>query len=472
MGKSSSDMGKSPSEKEYDADVKVPEAEDGRPGVIQDAVFGEITEGGPNFRGVGLGGTFVLMTKANVGLGILQIPFVFMTIGLVPGIILLVLMALLVMWTATYIQGFKLNHPQVYGYADIGEVLFGRIGREIFSAVFVINFVFVSASAIVAVSTALNAVSVHATCTAVFIAASAVVGWMLTSIKTLGNITWLGWVGMVSILASVLTLTVAVGVNERPASAPPTGPWDKDFKLFVNASAVGGITAITNVLYAYAATPTYWGIISEMRNPSMHNRMMVISISLCAVLYIAIGTTVYVFCGKYVSTPALGSAGVLFKRICYGLAIPALLVSLCIYAHMAAKFLFIRILQGTKHIAQPTKRHWITWFGCTTAVVGVAYILGSAIPTFGAIVGLIGSLFTPQTTIIVFPLIWWHDHWRYTPKSQRSYWMLAVNVFILAAGIFFVVGGMYAAVVELIKTGATNGPWTCADNSGSVPAAS
>ncbi|TXT11385.1 uncharacterized protein COLE_01795 [Cutaneotrichosporon oleaginosum] len=412
------------------------------------------------------------MTKANVGLGILQIPFVFMTIGLVPGIILLVAMALLVMWTATYIQSFKLAHPQVYGYADIGEVLFGRVGREVFSAVFVINFIFVTASAIVAVSTALNAVSMHAACTAVFIAVSAVVGWMLASIKTLGDITWLGWVGMVSILASVLTLTVAVGVNDRPAAAPQSGPWDKDFKLFGSADAVGGISAITNVLYAYAATPTYWGIISEMRDPRMHNRMMALSLSLCCVLYIVLGSVVYAFCGRYVSSPALGSAGVLLKRVCYGLAIPALLVSLCIYAHIAAKFLFVRILQGTQHIAQPTRRHWLTWFACTSLILGVAYILGSAIPSFGAIVGLIGSLFTPQTTIVVFPLIWWHDHWRYAPKQQRSYGMFALNLFILVAGVFFVVGGMYAAVTDLIKTGSTNGPWTCADNSGSVPEAS
>jgi hypothetical protein len=79
---------------------------------------------------------------------------------------------------------------------------------------------------------------------------------MLTSIKTLGDITWLGWMGMVSILASVLTLTVAVGVQDRPTLAPQTGPWDRDVKLFAQASTVKGISAITNVLYAYAATPT------------------------------------------------------------------------------------------------------------------------------------------------------------------------------------------------------------------------
>lgn len=100
--------------------------------------------------------------------------------------------------------------------------------------------------------------------------------------------------------------------------------------------------------------------------------------------------------------------------------------------------------------------------------MGIAYILGSAIPTFDAIVGFIGSLFTPQTTICVFPLIWWHDNWRYRAPGQRSVFWAGVNLFVLAAGLFFVVGGMYAAVTNLIKTGATNGPWTCADNSGSA----
>lgn len=46
--------------------------------------------------------------------------------------------------------------------------------------------------------------------------------------------------------------------------------------------------------------------------------------------------------------------------------------------------------------------------------------------------------------------------------------MMLLNLFIFIAGLFFVVGGMYAAVTNLINTAATNGPWTCADNSGSV----
>ena len=52
------------------------------------------------------------------------------------------------------------------------------------------------------VSFALNAVSLHGTCTAVFVVVSALIAFGLASIRTLGKISWLAWVGMASIAAS------------------------------------------------------------------------------------------------------------------------------------------------------------------------------------------------------------------------------------------------------------------------------
>jgi hypothetical protein len=43
----------------------------------------------------------------------------------------------------------------------------------------------------------------------------------------------------------------------------------------------------------------------------------------------------YYFCGQYVAFPALGSAGVLVKKIAYGIALPGLLVTLIIYTHVS-----------------------------------------------------------------------------------------------------------------------------------------
>lgn len=46
----------------------------------------------------------------------------------------------------------------------------------------------------------------------------------------------------------------------------------------------------------------------------------------------------YHFTGQYIASPALGSAGVLMKKVCYGLALPGLLVGCIINTHMPAKY--------------------------------------------------------------------------------------------------------------------------------------
>lgn len=64
------------------------------------------------------------------------------------------------------------------------------------------DWVFVTGSGLLSVSIALNAVSTHGTCTAVFVVVAAVVAICLNSIRTLGRITILAWVGLFSIIAA------------------------------------------------------------------------------------------------------------------------------------------------------------------------------------------------------------------------------------------------------------------------------
>ena len=52
------------------------------------------------------------------------------------------------------------------------------------------------------IATALNALSSHAACTAIFVAVAAVIGFGLGSIQTLERVSWLAWVGIVSILTA------------------------------------------------------------------------------------------------------------------------------------------------------------------------------------------------------------------------------------------------------------------------------
>jgi len=135
----------------------------------------------------------------------------------------------------------------------------------------------------------------------------------------------------------VLTLTVAVGVGGRPAAAPQTGPWQSDFKLFGSPTFVEAISAVSSLVFSFAGTPGFFPIAAEMKDPRLYTRALIICQSIVTSIYIAIGVVVYFFAGSYVASPALGSAGPLLKRVCYGLALPGLCVSTILLSHVSFK---------------------------------------------------------------------------------------------------------------------------------------
>lgn len=65
-----------------------------------------------------------------------------------------------------------------------------------------IVWIFVSASGMLSVSIALNALSTHATCTNVFMVVAAIIAFAFASIQTLGKITWLAWIGIAGIITA------------------------------------------------------------------------------------------------------------------------------------------------------------------------------------------------------------------------------------------------------------------------------
>jgi len=72
-----------------------------------------------------------------------------------------------------------------------------------------------------------------------------------------------------------------------------------------------------------------------MRDPKKYTQSLIICQSTVTITYIVIGIVVYYFCGSFVASPALGSAGVTMKKICYGLALPGLIVTVTIVSHVS-----------------------------------------------------------------------------------------------------------------------------------------
>ncbi|KAE8367055.1 transmembrane amino acid transporter protein-domain-containing protein [Aspergillus caelatus] len=424
------------------------------PTYVTDDVFGEVTENGPNYRNVGWIGTVALMMKSQIGLGVLSIPTAFDTLGIVPGIVCLLAIAVITTWSNYMIGAFKLRHRSVFSIDDV-------------------DWIFVSGSGMLSLSIGLNAVSTHGVCTAVFVAVAAILGFMFSSIRTLGHITWLAWIGLVCILTAILMVTIAVGVEERPASAPKDGVWVSDFKIVNNPGFSEGITAVSSLVFAYSGTPGFFNIVSEMRDPRHYTRSLLICQAGVTAVYITIGCVVYYYCGSYVASPALGSAGPTMKKISYGFALPGLLVTTTLVTHIPAKYIFIRILRGSRHLTANSLIHWGTWLGCTFGITLIAYVIASAIPVFNSLVSLIGALLGTLMSFQPMGCMWLYDNWSKGKQERSPRWMFMVcwSVFVVVIGTFLMVAGTYGCIVSVIDTYNASGgsaAWSCADNSNST----
>ena len=64
-----------------------------------DAVWGKLDGNGPNYRSLGWKGATIIQVKMQVGLGILGLPLVMRNLGLVLGVIVIVVVAALILWS-------------------------------------------------------------------------------------------------------------------------------------------------------------------------------------------------------------------------------------------------------------------------------------------------------------------------------------------------------------------------------------
>lgn len=102
------------------------------------------------------------------------------------------------------VQGqFRHNHPGCHSIADMGNLVGGKIVKEITGALFLVAFIIVAASGMVGVSTALNALSNHSLCTNYFSIIAAIMVAVAASARKFEKIAWITWAGFFSVFIAV-----------------------------------------------------------------------------------------------------------------------------------------------------------------------------------------------------------------------------------------------------------------------------
>lgn len=209
-------------------------------------------------------------------------------------------------------------------------------------------------------------------------------------------------------------------------------------------------------------------VISEMRRPQDYNKALYWCMGLVTAAYLSFSLVVYRWCGMYVASPSLGSAGKTLEKVAYGIGLLGLLASGMIYLHSAAKYLFVRILRDSRHLQERTVTHWAVWFSCSIGLGVISFILASAVPIFNYLIALVGSLAFAPIALMLSAVLHLYDNWgdiRTGSVLAKVEWVFNVVLFFLGA--FFCVSGTYG-VVLLIKdayaSGMIGGAFSCANN--------
>ncbi|KAL6242937.1 hypothetical protein RBB50_010037 [Rhinocladiella similis] len=426
---------------------------------------------GVKFRTVSWQRATVIFLKIQFAMSILAVPGALATLGAVGGALSIVGWEVLNTYTAVILGDFRNRHPECHTLADMCGHIWGRIGKELVSLQILVAQVLITAAGIVSCSTAFNALSEHGACTVVFSFVSAVLITIFSSVRTFSRLGWLTWVGFTTFFIAVFIFVVAVTQQDRPAAAPPTGDFDLGWAAVAYPGFVAGITASANIFISGSGSQMYLPVISEMKKPRDYRKAAIVAGVLVGAMYLTFSLVIYRYCGIWLATPAFGSAGTLFKKISYGIALPGLVIGVGIYQHVAAKLIFVRILRNSSHLQANTVVHWSTWLGSNLVLGILGFIIAEAVPILNYLLGLAGSLCFAPFSLIFPAMLWMYDFRGYRRGSTLQKLAYGAHILIVLVGLFMVVGGTYGVAVSIkdaFASGLISKVFDCADNSGTI----
>ncbi|KIX95838.1 uncharacterized protein Z520_08546 [Fonsecaea multimorphosa CBS 102226] len=419
-------------------------------------------EGGVKYRTLEWWQCGMIMIAETISLGILSLPSVLATIGMVPGAILIVGLGVIATYSGYVIGQFKAAHPWVHNMADAGYVLFkpmgpraAAIGREVLGAAQTIFLIFSMASHILTWTICLNTLTDGAACTIVWGIVGLILFWIFDIPRTLLKVSWLSCASFFSITTAVIVTMAGTGAKDTSHG---------HFHATQSATFATAFLSVTNIVFAYAGHVAFFSFISEMKNPHDFPKALVLLQVTDTGMYFLVAMVVYAYGGDQVDSPALGSAGTLVGKVAWGLAIPTIIIAGVIYGHVASKYVYVRLFRGTKHMSKKTFLAVGSWLAITLTAWVIAWIIAESIPNFNDLLALISSLFASWFTYGISGIFWLFNNYGQYTRNWRKMVLTVVNVlmFLLGAGICGM--GLYASGYAIANEPGGNS-WTCKSNS-------
>ncbi|EKV17426.1 hypothetical protein PDIG_15500 [Penicillium digitatum PHI26] len=422
--------------------------------------------------------TAALLFSEYICLAIMSFPWSYSILGLVPGLILTVVIAGIVLYTSLITWRFCLRHPEVRDVCDIGQYLFwdSKIAWWATAVMFLLNNTFIQSLHCVVGSEYLNTMSNGAVCTVVFSMIVAIISWVFSLPRTFSTLSKVATLSAFFTFISVILAATFAAVEDHPTkySAATGDP----IVLVIPAKGttfVKGMNAFLNISYTFIGQITLPSFIAEMKEPRDFWKSVTVVTIAEIIVFSVVGAVTYNYVGsQYMVAPAFGSIGDdLFKKVSFSFMIPTIIFLGVLYASVSARFIFFRLFEGTRHKGNNTVVGWAAWGGILAALWVAAFFIAEVIPFFSDLLSIMSALFDS-----FFGFIFWgtayirmraadHGPRFFMVRGIRGWLGFIFNVFLILVGFFFLGPGTYAAVISVVNSyadGTVRGVFTCASN--------
>ncbi|KAI1489874.1 amino-acid permease [Biscogniauxia mediterranea] len=446
------------------------------------------------YRTCGWEKTAALLFSEYICLAIMSFPWSYSVLGLVPGIILTIFQALIVLYTSLVLWEFCLRHPEVRDVCDIGQMLFwGQKWAWYFTAfMFILNNTFIQGLHVLVgakyINTMVGGETSSVACqTVAFGIIVTIVCWLSSLPRTFSMLSRLGTASAFFTFFSVILAVIFAAVEDHPAGfslLPATDP-DTGAALpfgnpvvtaipVVGTTFVSGLNAFLNISYTFIGQITLPSFIAEMREPRDFPKALWACTILEILVFSIVGAVVYAYTGnQYMTSPAFGSLQPLFKKISFSFMVPTIIFLGVLYASVSARFIFFRIFQDSRHKNEHTLLGWATWALILLGTWILAFIIANSIPFFNSLLSLMSSLFDSFFGFIFWGLAYFRMRkagGSVSLSQNRSFWgwfEKILNIFIILTGFFFLTAGTYTSVQGIIdefEAGTVGKAFQCVSN--------
>lgn len=217
--------------------------------------------------------TAALLFSEYICLAIMSFPWSYSFLGLVPGLILTIVVAGIVLYTSLILWEFCLRHPEVRDVCDLGQMLFwGKTWAWWGTAVMFVLNTFIQGLHVLVGAEYLNTMTesdnVAGCRTVQFSVVVTIICWLASLPRTFSMMSKLGTASALFTFISVILATVFAGIQGRPAGFDPLKGAPIVTAIPVRSTTfVQGMAAFLNISYTFIGQITLPSFIAEMRDP-------------------------------------------------------------------------------------------------------------------------------------------------------------------------------------------------------------